>query len=65
MQKGKKGNKKKLDKKGIARLVAEYGIHLWVIFFLVNVVIVYGVHFLLIAQTCMTPQQVSSDNRCL
>lgn len=41
------------------------GLHLWLIFVLVNIVIFYSIHFFIIGSTCMTKAQVASDSRCL
>lgn len=57
--------KTQLSKKNLFKLYAQYGLHVWIILFIANVALLYGIHFYLIAQTCMTPQQVQSDSRCL
>lgn len=37
----------------------------WIGLFFINVIIVYSIHFKLIASTCMTVAQVQNDSRCL
>jgi hypothetical protein len=47
------------------RFLLKYAVPLLALVFLVNIAIFYSAHFFLLAQTCMTPQQVAADNRCL
>lgn len=49
----------------LKRVIIENSLHIWGIFLLVNVVVFYTFHFYLIASSCMTPQQVNDDSRCL
>lgn len=52
-------------RKGIKKLIFTYSLHIWGIFLLVNVIVFYTSHFMLIASGCMTTQQVAQDSRCL
>lgn len=42
-----------------------YGFHIVLLFFLVNLVTSYVIHFYILATGCMTRTQVASDSRCL
>lgn len=53
------------SKKRIKKIFFSYGVHLWLLLFLMNVAIFYVARFYSMGQTCFTPAQVSSDNRCL
>lgn len=55
----------KKNRKRLLKVLAEYGIHLWIILVITNLAVLYAVHFFIMGATCMTPQQVSSDSRCL
>ena len=55
----------KYPKNAYLKLFFEYGLHIWLIIFISNVIVLYAVHIFLRADTCMTVQQVRSDNRCL
>src|SRR5690242_1600906 len=51
--------------KKLVKILLEYGIHVWIIVVVSNFVLLYAIHYFLMASTCMTPQQVAADNRCL
>ncbi|MGI8420351.1 MAG: dockerin type I domain-containing protein [Candidatus Levyibacteriota bacterium] len=55
----------KHHKKKLTKIFFEYGLHLWIVVFIMNVALFYAVNFYSLGKTCITPQQVQSDNRCL
>ncbi|MGH7203035.1 MAG: dockerin type I domain-containing protein [Candidatus Levyibacteriota bacterium] len=55
----------KHHKKKFTKIFFEYGLHLWIVVFIMNVALFYAVNFYSLGKTCLTPQQVQSDNRCL
>ena len=56
---------KKWSEKHVIKFFFEYGLHLWLIVFAMNVALFYAAHFYSIGKTCFTTAQVASDNRCL
>ena len=52
-------------KKRFRKIFFEYGLHLWLMVFTINVAVFYVAHFYSLGKTCFTPTQVQSDNRCL
>lgn len=60
-----KNHKKRTKKKGWKRFLLDYGLHLWVLVFVINIILFYSVHFYTMAQTCFTTAQVQGDSRCL
>ncbi|MGI8420349.1 MAG: hypothetical protein ACR2LN_06960 [Candidatus Levyibacteriota bacterium] len=55
----------KAKKVSLKKVLFEYGLHIWVLLFLVNIVIFYVVQYHANGQTCLSKAQVSSDTRCL
>ena len=55
----------KNKKPSLKKVLFEYGLHLWLLLFIANVVIFYVAQYHVHGQTCFTTAQIQSDTRCL
>lgn len=57
--------KTKTNKPSVKKVLLGYGLHIWFLLFLVNVVVIYVTQYHARGQTCFTKAQVATDSRCL
>jgi|SRR5579885_2862706 len=57
--------KRKLQKPTILSFLLTYGLHIWLLLLLANVIVLAAVQFSTHASNCLNQQQVNQDNRCL
>lgn len=54
-----------LTKKQLTKIFFSYGLHLWIMVFVINIAVFYVARYYSFGKTCLTPTQVQTDNRCL